>query len=45
MRLRACALSTEGGERRIDVIEFICIARAIGTAPIRLFKALVKRIG
>jgi hypothetical protein len=28
MRLRACALSTEGGERRIDVIEFMRIAKA-----------------
>jgi len=35
----------EGGERRIDVIEFIRIARAMGTDPVRLFKALVKRTG
>lgn len=28
----------EGGERRIDVIEFIAIARALGADPIKLFK-------
>jgi transcriptional regulator with XRE-family HTH domain len=28
----------EGGERRIDLIEFIAIARALGVDPMRLFK-------
>ena len=28
----------EGGERRIDVIEFIAIARSIGADPLKLFK-------
>jgi transcriptional regulator with XRE-family HTH domain len=28
----------EGGERRIDVIEFIAIARAIGADPLKLIK-------
>lgn len=28
----------EGGERRIDVIEFITIARALGADPLKLFK-------
>ena len=28
----------EGGERRIDVIEFIAIAKAIGRDPLRLLK-------
>ena len=28
----------EGGERRIDVIEFIAIARALGTDPLKLFR-------
>jgi transcriptional regulator with XRE-family HTH domain len=28
----------EGGERRIDVIEFIAIARAIGADPLKLFR-------
>src|ERR1700732_3499682 len=33
----------EGGERRIDIVEFIAIARAIGTDPVRLLRALDKR--
>jgi transcriptional regulator with XRE-family HTH domain len=28
----------EGGERRIDVVEFIAIARALGADPLKLFK-------
>ncbi|MBR1267660.1 helix-turn-helix transcriptional regulator [Bradyrhizobium sp. AUGA SZCCT0222] len=28
----------EGGERRIDVVEFIAIARALGADPVRLFR-------
>jgi transcriptional regulator with XRE-family HTH domain len=28
----------EGGERRIDVIEFIAIARALGADPLQLFR-------
>ena len=35
----------EGGERRIDVVEFIAIARAIGADPVRLMRALLKRTG
>jgi transcriptional regulator with XRE-family HTH domain len=35
----------EGGERRLDVLEFIAIVRAIGADPGRLFKALLKRTG
>jgi transcriptional regulator with XRE-family HTH domain len=31
----------EGGERRIDVIEFIAIARALGADPIKLFREFV----
>jgi transcriptional regulator with XRE-family HTH domain len=27
----------EGGERRIDLIEFIAIARALGADPVKLF--------
>ena len=34
----------EGGERRIDVVEFVTIARAIGHDPVRLLKALLRRI-
>jgi len=33
----------EGGERRIDVVEFLAIARAIGADPIRLMRALMRR--
>ncbi len=35
----------EGGERRLDVIEFIAIARAIGSDPVRLFKTLAAGLG
>jgi transcriptional regulator with XRE-family HTH domain len=35
----------EGGERRIDVLEFLAISRAIGADPIRLLKALMRRSG
>jgi transcriptional regulator with XRE-family HTH domain len=34
----------EGGERRIDVIEFIAIARSIGTDPVGLLRALMRRM-
>jgi|SRR5947209_14979946 len=30
----------EGGERRIDVVEFLWIARAIGADPVKILKAL-----
>ena len=33
----------EGGERRIDVVEFIAIARALGADPIKLFREFVAR--
>ena len=32
----------EGGERRVDVVEFLQIARALDTEPIRLLRALMK---
>ena len=31
----------EGGERRIDVIEFVTIVRALGEDPVRLFRDFV----
>ena len=31
----------EGGERRIDMIEFITIARALGADPVKLFRDFV----
>jgi len=36
--------NVENGVRRIDVIEFIAIARAIGDPADRLFGTLVKRL-
>ncbi len=33
----------EGGERRLDVVEFLKVARAIGTDPIHLLRELVKK--
>ena len=35
----------EGGERRLDVIEFITIARAMGADPVRIVRALLKAMG
>ena len=35
----------EGGERRLDVVEFITIARAIGADPLRVLKSLLNRAG
>jgi transcriptional regulator with XRE-family HTH domain len=35
----------EGGERRLDVVEFITIARAIGADPLRLLRGLLRKIG
>ena len=32
----------EGGERRIDVVEFVTICRAIGANPAKLLKAFLK---
>jgi transcriptional regulator with XRE-family HTH domain len=33
----------EGGERRIDVTEFIHIVRAIGADPVRVLRALMRQ--
>jgi transcriptional regulator with XRE-family HTH domain len=30
----------EGGERRIDVVEFVAIVRAIGADPVRILRKL-----
>ena len=35
----------EGGERRIDVIEFLAITRAIGADPINLLRSVMRKIG
>jgi len=33
----------EGGERRLDVIEFVTVTRAIGTDPVLLLRTVTKR--
>lgn len=34
----------EGGERRLDVIEFVTVCRAIETDPVRMIRRLSQRI-
>ena len=34
----------EGGERRLDVLEFIGIARVLGADPVRLLRELATRL-
>jgi hypothetical protein len=34
----------EGGERRIDVAEFLAITRAIGADPVKLLKSLIRQV-
>ncbi len=34
----------EGGERRVDVLEFLTISQAIGADPVRLLKAPLRRM-
>lgn len=34
----------EGGERRLDLIEFLAITRAIGVDPVRLLKSLIREL-
>ena len=35
----------EGGERRLDVVEFVSVARAIGADPARIIRSLMRHIG
>jgi transcriptional regulator with XRE-family HTH domain len=35
----------EGGERRLDVVEFVAVAKAIGADPTEILRALIRRIG
>jgi catechol-2,3-dioxygenase len=35
----------EGGERRLDVVEFVAVVRAMGADPARILKSLIRRIG
>lgn len=32
----------EGGERRLDVLEFISVMRAIGADPVKILRALMR---
>jgi transcriptional regulator with XRE-family HTH domain len=34
----------EGGERRLDVVEFLKITRAIGTDPLKILRALIQQL-
>lgn len=34
----------EGGERRIDVVEFLEVARALDADPVRLLKSLIRQV-
>lgn len=34
----------EGGERRLDVVEFVLILREIGADPVRLFRTLAGKV-
>ena len=34
----------EGGERRIDVVEFLAISRALGADPLQLLKSLIRQL-
>lgn len=42
-RPQSFVAKVERGERRIDVAEFIAIARAIGTDPVRAFSVIVRK--
>jgi hypothetical protein len=35
----------EGGERRLDVVEFLAVVRAIGADPMAILRDLMRRIG
>jgi transcriptional regulator with XRE-family HTH domain len=35
----------EGGERRLDVAEFVAIAQAMGADPVRILRLFMRRIG
>jgi ribosome-binding protein aMBF1 (putative translation factor) len=35
----------EGGERRLDVVEFVAVAKAIGADPMVILRDLMRRIG
>lgn len=34
----------EGGERRIDIVEFVAVAKAIGADPIEILRSFIRRM-
>jgi len=34
----------EGGERRLDVVEFLAVTGAIGVDPVEILRALIRRM-
>jgi hypothetical protein len=43
-RTQSFVAKTETGQRRLDVIEFVALARALGTSPERLFQRLLDQL-
>jgi len=43
-RPQSFVAKVENGERRVDVAEFIAIARAVDADPVRLFSAIVRKV-
>lgn len=42
-RTQSFVAKYEGGERRLDVVEFLAISRALGADPIRIMRQLMRR--
>jgi transcriptional regulator with XRE-family HTH domain len=43
-RTQSFIAKTETGQRRLDVIEFVALAKALGTSPERLFQRLLNQL-
>jgi transcriptional regulator with XRE-family HTH domain len=43
-KLQSFIAKYEGGERRLDVVEFIAVARALGVDPLKLMAALLSGV-
>jgi transcriptional regulator with XRE-family HTH domain len=44
-RTQSFVAKYEGGERRLDVVEFVAVTRAIGADPVEILRTLIRRIG
>lgn len=42
-KLQSFVAKYEGGERRLDIVEFLWIVRTIGADPVRILRALMRR--